>query len=81
MRGGGGGGGGGSESEVGMLMKTALPQAQESQTQSPDFPGDLQGVGKMWKQSLGLRVRRLSCASGSHKLCDNREVLTCEMRC
>lgn len=58
MRGGGGGGGGGSESEVGMLMKTALPQAQESQTQSPDFPGDLQGVGKMWKQ------RALACELG-----------------
>lgn len=78
--GGGGGGGGGSESEVGMLMTTALPQAQESRTQPPNFPGVLQGVSKMWEQSLGLGVRRLPCASGSHKPCDSREALTCEMR-
>lgn len=66
MGGGGrGGGGDGSESEVGMLMTTALPQAQESQTQPPNFPGDLQGVSKMWERSRGLGVRRLPCASGA----------------
>lgn len=59
------GGGGGSESEVGMLMKTALPQAQESQTQSPNFPGDLQGAGEMWEQSRGQGVRKLPSALGA----------------